>query len=468
MTNAATGHFATFRTRLLATLTTLFLVIASPAVSAERVPSEQATQLVRGLVDEALAGNAVGLSVALAYDGDIVLEEGYGSIELEHDVVADAESMFRIGSITKQFTAALVMKRVEDGDIGLDDEIGKYVDFPTQGKKVTVRHLLTHTSGIKSYTGLGPTWLKTVPLEMTHEELLDLVDDLPFDFDPGIEYRYNNSGYYLLGVILEKVSGRSFEQLLAEEIAAPLELTRTRYGSNGDIIRNRAQGYTLRDGEIANDDLIGMSQPGAAGAMLSTAGDLLRWQRALRAGQVVSAESYQQMTTPHVLDDGESVPYGFGLAVDESDGLRRVQHGGGINGFNSMLAYFPDTGVGVAVISNSEGFRAGTLARDIARAVHQIEVRVSDLPVTPAEQERLVGSYAFDMLPLEMVVSARGDHLFIEATGQAEDRLLHQGEARFRASFDNEVRVEFADGAPAPSLTLYQGGGSFVAQRKDE
>ncbi|MEM9409367.1 MAG: serine hydrolase domain-containing protein, partial [Acidobacteriota bacterium] len=234
------------RSLAIAAVTALVLATASAAV--ERLSPEEARARIQTLVEEALAGRAVGLSVALAYDGNILLEEGYGTIEVEHDVATNAESIFRIGSITKQFTAALVMKQVESGKIGLDDPISKFVDYPTQGKEVTVRHLLTHTSGIKSYTGLGAEWIKTVPLEMTHEELLGLVDDLPFDFDPGTKYRYNNTGYYLLGVILEEVSGKSFAELLAEEIADPLELTRTRYGSNGDIIRNRAQGYEFRNG----------------------------------------------------------------------------------------------------------------------------------------------------------------------------------------------------------------------------
>ncbi|MEM6702689.1 MAG: serine hydrolase domain-containing protein [Acidobacteriota bacterium] len=454
------------RSLAIAAVTALVLATASAAV--ERLSPEEARARIQTLVEEALAGRAVGLSVALAYDGNILLEEGYGTIEVEHDVATNAESIFRIGSITKQFTAALVMKQVESGKIGLDDPISKFVDYPTQGKEVTVRHLLTHTSGIKSYTGLGAEWIKTVPLEMTHEELLGLVDDLPFDFDPGTKYRYNNTGYYLLGVILEEVSGKSFAELLAEEITDPLELTRTRYGSNGDIIRNRAQGYEFRNGELANDDLIGMSQPGAAGAMLSTAGDLLRWQRALRAGQVVSAKSYEQMITPYTLSDGESTDYGFGLSMDEADGLRRVQHGGGINGFNSMLAHFPDTGVGVAVISNSNGFRASNLARDIARAVHDREVEISDLPVPPAEQKRLGGTYAFDELPMEITIVGRDDQLFAQPTGQAEDRLLRQAEGRYRASFDKEVKVDFAEGSPSPTLTLQQGGGTYVAKRKSD
>ena len=434
--------------------------------AAERVNTEQARSAIADLLTAALEKGAVGLSVALSYDDDIVLESGYGIAEVEHDVGTDQETMFRIGSITKQFTAAMVMKRVESGEIGLDDPISKYTDFPTGDHTVTVRHLLTHTSGIKSYTGLGPAWIKTVPLEMTHEELLGLVKDQPFDFAPGEKYRYNNTGYYLLGVILEKVSDKSFAELLVEEVAAPLELSRTRYGSNGDIIKNRAQGYALDQGELKNDSLIGMSQPGAAGAILSTAGDLLRWQRALAGGQVVSAESYRLMTTPYTLKDGSNTDYGFGLSMGDADGLQTVRHGGGINGFNSMLVHFPESGVGIAVISNSEAFNAGSLTKDIARAIHGIEIEISDLPVPAEEQTRLAGDYAFDEIPIELTIRAKDEHLWVEATGQPEDRLLRQSDGVYRASFDNEVSLEFKPGAPSPGLTLRQGGGVFDAKRK--
>jgi CubicO group peptidase (beta-lactamase class C family) len=454
------------RTTGLRWILLLCVAAATPtAHPAERIDPDAARDKIEQLAVAALDQGAVGLSIAVSYDNEVILAKGYGLAEVEHDVATDAESIFRIGSITKQFTAALVMKLVENGKIGLDTNINEYTDFPTGDHTVTIRHLLTHTSGIKSYTGLGEEWEKTRPLETTHEEVLGLVDELPFDFAPGEQFKYNNTGYYLLGVILEMVTGKSYDQLLLDEIIEPLGLTRTRYGSNADIIKNRAQGYTMSEDELKNDDLIGMSRPGAAGAIVSTAADLLRWQHALSGERVVAAESYEQMTTPFTLNDGSSTTYGFGLSMREIDGLEMVSHGGGINGFNSMLAHYPGTAVAISVISNSEGYRAGVLATKIMRAVHGIVIEISDLPVPPAEQKRLAGEYKFKTLPLELSVRADGEHLVMQATGQGEVRLLRQEEGDYRASFDNDVVVEFAAGDPAPGLTLRQRGGVFEAER---
>ena len=209
---------------------------------------------------------------------------------------------------------------------------------------MTIQQLLQHTSGIKSYTDLGEAWKKVWPLELTHAELLALVEDEPFDFEPGSDWHYSNTGYYLLGMVIEKVAGRSYAEQLQAELCAPLGLARTRYDSNRELIDNRAQGYALDGEELVNDQMIGMAQPGAAGGILSTAGDLVRWQMALSSGKFVRPESFARMCTPTVLPNGHDTRYGFGLKMDEWAGKPRVQHGGGIFGFNSMLFWLPDGG----------------------------------------------------------------------------------------------------------------------------
>ncbi len=350
----------------------------STALAQERISQQALEDFIDSAATAALEEGAVGLSIAVSFDDHVVFDEAFGLAEVEHGVKSDRDTSFRIGSITKQFTAALVMKQVEAGKISLDAPIGEYYDFPTGEHTVTVRHLLTHTSGIQSYTNLGPEWFKTIPLELTHQQLLDMVDDKPFEFPPGTAYNYNNTGYYLLGVILEEVTGKTYPELIKEEIAEPLGLDRTRYGSNRDIIKNRAQGYSKFNSKLANDGLIGMSQPGAAGALLSTAGDLVRWQEALAGGKVVSPASYALMTTPYETSDGESTGYGFGLGIGDADGLVAVRHGGGINGFNSMLTHFPATDVTIAVISNSETYAASDLATQIGRRIHGKNVEGGD------------------------------------------------------------------------------------------
>lgn len=407
----------------------------------------------------------VGLSVAVARGDRMLVERGYGLADVEFDVPANAQTCFRIGSVTKQFTAALVLRCVEQGKLSLDDDLSKFVpSFPLQGRKVTIRQLLNHTSGIVSYTDLDEEWHSKWPLELSHEELLALVKDKPFVFEPGTKWAYNNTGYYLLGMVLENVRGKPYAQLIQDEIATPLGLSRTRYDSNVELIKNRAQGYSFEGGKLANDQILGMNQPGAAGALVSTAGELVRWQQALAHGKVVSAASYAQMTTPTVLPDAHDTGYGFGLSVDDLDGVKRVQHGGGIFGFNSMLAWFPDSDVHVAVISNGEPINSGRLADEIARLVVDIKVApLLDLPIAPERLAQLAGRFKIELIGLSATVTARDGKLFLQGDGQGEFRLQHQGGDVFRAAFDDTLRIEFA--ADGKSFTLRQGSGLFPARR---
>ena len=352
----------------LGCLTSALLI--APAARPIGTNDEPRAEIER-LIAEALQNpGAVGLSVAVAVGDEFLLAGGYGLAEAEHGVEADVDTLFRIGSITKQFTAAAILRQVEAGQLELEEPLTSYLpEYPDSGDEVTLLHLLTHTSGIPSYTNLGPAWSRTVPLELPHAELLAMFQDAPLEFEPGSEYRYNNSGYYLLGMVLERQSDKSYGDHLAGTFFQPLGLARTRLGSNRDLIKNRAQGYSLIEGQLANDGLIGMSQPGAAGALLSTARELILWQRALLGGKVVSEEFYELMTTPFMLHDGRETGYGMGLQLSKLKGHPEVGHGGGINGFNSMLSYYPDQDLSVAVISNSEGYSAGQLAATISRAL---------------------------------------------------------------------------------------------------
>jgi len=314
---------------------------------------------------------AVGLSVAVGRGQDVIVEQGAGLADLEFRVPANAKTSFRIGSVTKQFTAAGNMLLVERGKLGLDDDIRKYEsDFNTSGRLITVRQLLNHTSGIPNYTA-QPTFQKGAPLGLTHKELLAFVDGVPFTFEPGKGWAYSNTGYYLLGMIIEAVDGRSYADFIKQEFSIRLGLSSTRYGTERDIIPNRAQGYDAdpASNALVNDGLIHMNTPGAAGALISTAGDLVRWQIALVQGRAVHAKSYQEMIGSTVKTGQGTGQYGFGLTLSgEGDG-KRISHGGGINGFNSMLIRLPAQDLHIAVISNSGRLPAAAVADMIVEAV---------------------------------------------------------------------------------------------------
>ena len=340
----------------------------SLASTGEALWGEALVSRIDALAEAALAaGPVAALSIGVKRGDDLLMAKGYGLADVENDVPATAETVYRIGSITKQFTAAAVMQLVEAGQIGLDDPMTDYLpDYPMQGHEVTIRHLLTNTSGIKSYTGLA-SWRPTMKLDLTDEELLAIFSAEPFDFAPGESYRYNNSGFYLLGVIIGKAGDEPYGEYLNTRLFAPLGLPGSSYCDELRIIRGRAEGYQAVGGELLNDEYLSMNQPGAAGALCSTVPDLLSWTSALRAGGVVSAESYRQMATTGTLNNGSDTGYGFGLQLGSLVGRPRVAHGGGINGFSTMLAHYPEADLDVVVLSNTPGAHVPRVSETIAR-----------------------------------------------------------------------------------------------------
>lgn len=326
--------------------------------------------MIDGVAERALQNpGAAGLSIGVAQRERVILIKGYGKADLENGVDATSASVFRIASVTKQFTAAAILRLFERGRLGLDDDFTKYVDYPTQGKKVSIRHLLTHTSGIRDYTDVPGFFENGVSRDLPPENVLDGVRGLPLEFEPGTKWAYSNTGYHLLGMIIEKVTGVAYAKHMQDEFFTPLGLTGTRYDIGPEVIPGRARGYGVINGAAANASHLSMTIPYSAGGLLSTGGDLVKWQLALRGGNAVSPESYRLMTTPTTLADGSSAGYGFGLFMSEVDGHRNFMHEGGIPGFNSILVYFTEEDLSIAVISNSSAVSAGTVAADIARGV---------------------------------------------------------------------------------------------------
>ena len=355
---------------LIATLGVAQLALAAQPPS---LPDDQVVARTRQVVEQIMQRpEAVGLSVAVARGDRVLLEQGVGKADLEFDVSANAQTMFRIGSITKQFTAASIMKLVERGKIKLDDDLHKYLPaFDTGGRVVTIRQLLNHSSGVPSVTSQPRFVTDVAPLDLTEEQLLATLMGVKFDFEPGKGWNYSNTGYILLGMVIRAVDGRPYDRFMQEELFGPLGLTRTRHGSEREIIKNRAQGYSggAAGNPRLNDLQLSMNVPGAAGALSSTAGDLVRWQMALVSGRAVSADSWQQMISSTVATTRGTTRYGFGIQVEEVAGMRRMSHSGSIQGFNSVLHYVPDAGWHIAVISSSETLPSSVVAEQILAAL---------------------------------------------------------------------------------------------------
>lgn len=416
------------------------------------------------------SGVTPGLTVVVAQDGEILFEKGYGRADAEQGVAAGPGTVYRIGSITKQFTAAAVMRLVERGELSLDDPITDYLpDYPTQGHTVTIRHLLNHTSGIKSYTSLGETFWGRAREDMSEDELIDLFDDLEFDFEPGADYRYNNSAYYLLGVILGEVTGTQYPEYIEVSLLRPLRLEHTYYCDNTRIIPERAEGYAYDHGELVNAAFISMANPGAAGALCSTVGDLVRWTELLHDGGVVAPGSFEAMTTPAVLTTGDTTSYGFGLGLGDLEGHERIAHGGGINGFETVLSRYPEADLTIAVLTNAGGGNPSKIEEAIARTVFGLElVTIADLELTDTELERFVGRFVMriDENELAFRFYAEDGRLFAEVDGESTSRLRYQGEDVFVPDFSDDARLVFeGDNARADVVILRQGGAEYRGER---
>jgi CubicO group peptidase (beta-lactamase class C family) len=370
------------------TLATLTLLLAPLAHASEDLPAR-----IDQIAADVLAdGASAGVAVKVVRKGHVIVDKGYGKADLELDVTMTEKNLFRIGSITKQFTAAAIMRLVEKGKLKLDDDVGKLIpDAPLHGKKVTVAQLLTHTSGLKNYIEL-PETLK--PLPMPPARFYELLKDQPFDFEPGQKWHYSNSGYYLLGLVVEKVSGKKYGNFLRDEVTARAGLSHTMYCDEGPIITGRARGYRRAGRHLENALPIDMSVPFAAGSLCSTVDDLVQWTQALASGKVVSAASHAKMTTPVKPADGSDPGYGFGLLVKPIDSHRAVFHDGGINGFNSALIQFPDDGVTIAVLSNNEHDVAPRTMKRIADAMLDLPSLRERLVFVPlADSARFVGVF---------------------------------------------------------------------------
>ena len=353
-----------------------------------------------------------------------------------------AETVYRLGSITKQFTAMAILQLAEAGKLSVDDELTKFLpEYPTQDHKVTVHHLLNHTSGIKSYTNLL-TFRAKVRQDFSHDRLLDVFKNEPFEFAPGEQWRYNNSGYYLLGMIVEKASGQTYADYLQEHIFRPLAMSATRYGDTRPLIRHRAMGYRLEKDQLVNDDPMSMTAPFAAGALVSSVLDLVKWHLALESGQFLSSASYEAMYRPTKLADGKTQAYGYGWGVGEMSGHAKLSHGGGINGFSTMIARYPADRLAVVVLANTIGANPGRLETRIARLMLGIEEKPpADLPTNADLLKPYAGKYAVDSMKVE--ISVEDGKLYATPAGQPRDRLMYQGEHRFVSSKNSEMAITF-------------------------
>ncbi len=326
---------------------------------------------------------AAGVTILVGKGDDIVFTKAYGYSDLENKIPSKVETVYQIGSMTKQFTAVALLQLEEQGKLSLNDDITKYLpDYPTHGKKITIANILYHTSGIKNYIAVGYTDSRVAPgrivndaeyrMDLRPDEMIGFFKNEPLEFPPGTAWNYTNAGYYLAGLIIEKASGMSYSEYVENKLFAPSLMTSSYYTNFEKIISNRARGYKPKDGKLFNANAMSMTVPYAAGALSSTVEDLFKWNRIIHAGnQLLSKESYAKFITPGKLNNGQDLPisYALGIASAKRGGHMTIMHPGGINGFSSVLTYFPEQELSVIVLTNTYNKKSKSFADKVELAL---------------------------------------------------------------------------------------------------
>jgi CubicO group peptidase (beta-lactamase class C family) len=443
------------------------------AITNAPMPARDA--LVGALFSRVITNSGAGAAVLVAQNGKVLLQKGYGLADISAGTPITPQTKFRIGSITKQFTASAILKLQEQGKLSVGDKLAKFFpDFP-RGREVTLRHLLTHTSGIRSYTDM-PGFIEKVTAPITPDKLIDSFKDEPYDFAPGKKWHYDNSGYFLLGMIVEKVSGKSYEQFLRENFFEPLKMNDTGVYRTGLALEHEALGYQFESGKFNKALNWDMSWAGAAGALYSTVEDLYRWNEAIFTGKALSDASLKAAWTPVLTEDDKKddpeVGYGFGWDIALVRGVRAISHGGGLNGFSTVLFRLPRQNFTVVVLENALP-GASPAPGELAHLVTEIYLGDS-LPTRPVQAvntnvtvkalDAIVGRY--DYKGAILTVTREQNHLYAQLTGQQRFEIFPKSETEFFWKI-TDAKVKFvkdADGKVSKAIH-HQNGLTFDAPR---
>lgn len=412
---------------------------------------------------------AVGTVAAVMRGDDTLLFKAYGKADVEWDVPMPTDAMFEIGSITKQFTAVAILQLRDEGKLGLDDDLTRWLpDFDTRGHRVTLRHLLNHTSGIHDLTETPEFPALVSNRVWPRDSAYALITRQPFDFAPGTRQQYSNSGFWLLGLVIEKASGMSYEDFVEQRLFAPLGMTRSMVCNSFESVPRRAHGYGLREGQLLRAPTNIHTWSFAAGALCSTAADLLTWLRALHGSKVLSPASYQEMMTPSPFGHGMQLRYGLGVGVEHDfEGRLVINHGGVLAGFWTEALWYPDAQLASIVLINTTG---GLDPEEIARTLAERVI----LPVREAtaayagDPTPFLGTFSGQTLrgPMTLEVSRGAEGLLVSGNGSPPRPLLWLGGPRF---FFNGIYLAF--GAPDGAGVVRELGfnpakGMFVVLRR--
>ena len=388
-------------------------------------------------------------SILVAQKGQVLLDEGYGFANLEWQIPNSSMTKFRLGSLTKQFTAVAILLLEEQGKLKITDLLNQYIpDAPSAWNEVTIFHLLNHTSGIPNYTKF-PDFAAFASSAKTPEQQIAYFRDKPLKFEPGSDFEYNNSAYVLLGYLIEKLSGQSYQDFIAQNIFKPLEMNDSGYDSHSEILLHRASGYEITPNGLRNTGYLDMSIPYAAGSLYSTTQDLLRWHEKLFGGKVISLQSLNKMIQPF------KNTYGLGVSILSLDGRKAITHGGGISGFNTFMIYFPEDKLTIIVLANliAFGFVPQSIGLNIAELVYNKSVTPpserKEMVLLPEALTKFIGSYTITPVNIyyktqtsTLVIYVENDHLAAQIENQSKVQLFPGSETKFFSKIP-DVQIEF-------------------------
>jgi CubicO group peptidase (beta-lactamase class C family) len=439
----------------------------------------------RRLVDQLMSPydreDSPGAAVAVWRDGRTLFSKAYGMANLAHGIPFEADTRTNIGSTSKQFTAFAVMLQADRGKLSLDDDIRRHIpELPEFDETITVRHLLTHTSGLREFLNLLIMTGRRLDRGdfIDRAEIVEIVKRQPaLQNSPGAEWNYNNTAFALAALIVERTSGQAFHEFMTENVFGPLGMRRTmvRPGPS-HIVEDASQGYVpAGEGWVEAEDLGGAV---GAGAIYTTLRDLQTWTENMASPRVGTPEMIREMTTSYVLTNGDTTGYGYGLSVDEQRGLRRIQHGGADVAHRSMLAWYPEINAGVTAQSNHAGFDSGVAFR-IAEAFfgdemepEEEETTVEGAPFDPSSYDPegfdiFAGRYALDaQTSFVLTFSREGSTLYTQATGQSRLEIVPTSDSTFAlTAVEASVTFHTTDDGTVEGVTLHQGGQDQHATR---
>ena len=412
--------------------------------------------------------NEPGVSFLIAKDGKPIYQKAFGMANLELNVPMTTTNVFEIGSITKQFTAVAILMLEEQGKLKVEDDITKYIpDYPTQGKKITIHQLLNHTSGIKSYTSMA-SFMKNARTDMSPKELIDVFKNEPMDFDPGEQFLYNNSGYILLGYIIEVVSGETYADFIQKHIFDTLGMTSSSYGSMTNLVPNRASGYSESENGYQNAEYLSLTLPYAAGSLMSTTSDLLTWQNALNNYTLIKKASYEKAIHGSTLNNGEHITYGYGLGEENINGSTSIQHGGGIFGYTTMGIYFPQEKIFVSGLTNCDCKNiTGVTTAIAAMAIGKPFPNKKDaIKLSETDAKKWVGTYQFEGNVVRYVTFENGQ-LFSQREGSTKLEIYPMSKTNFIFDGGN-TSYEFSESNGKKQAKFTNNGTSIIGNEIDK